>query len=144
MRQRGRHCLLTVSVLYLYLRQHSPGPVELASQRENHGNVSWVVRTPKSPIPASLQLLALYLKPRLSGLRALQHLLTTPSLLILIQIRDGGAMGRGLTGKGVLIIPPLVGPFRTSVGAQSTTQPRRADTLTPITVRESQNTTDFL
>ncbi len=33
--------------------------LEEASPRESHGDVSWVVSTPRSPIPASLHLVAL-------------------------------------------------------------------------------------
>ncbi len=35
-----------------------PEWVELTSSRENHGDVSWDVSTPKSPAQASLHLLA--------------------------------------------------------------------------------------
>ncbi len=52
----------------LYLRRHSPGRVEPALPRENHGDVSWVGRTPRSPILALLYLLALQL-----GLKAPEH-----------------------------------------------------------------------
>ncbi len=41
---------------------------EPASPRGIHGDVSWVVSTPMSPGPVSLHLLALQLKPSLSGL----------------------------------------------------------------------------
>ncbi len=56
---------------YLYLRRHSPwsGWVSITNE-ENHGDVSWVVSTPRSPVPASLHLLALQLKLFLHGLRA--------------------------------------------------------------------------
>ncbi len=37
-----------------------------------------------------------------------------------------------LIGRGVLITPPLFGPFCRSAGAQSTTQSWRADSLTPL------------
>ncbi len=36
-----------------------------ASPKENNGDVSWVIRTPWSPVPVSLHLLALQLKPSL-------------------------------------------------------------------------------
>ncbi len=55
-----------VSLLaYLYPRR-----VEPASQREKHGDVSWVVTTLRSPVPPSLHLLALQLKLSAPGLRA--------------------------------------------------------------------------
>ncbi len=41
--------------------------LEAASPREKHGDISWVVSTPRSPVPLSLHLLALQLKPSLSG-----------------------------------------------------------------------------
>ncbi len=44
------------------------GRVGPASPR--HGGVSWVASTLRSPVEASLHLLALQLKPRLSGLSA--------------------------------------------------------------------------
>ncbi len=43
-----------------------PGGVEPASPR--HGDVLWVGSTPRSPVPTSLHLLVLQLKPSLSGL----------------------------------------------------------------------------
>ncbi len=55
-------------------------------------DVSWVVSTPRSPVPVSLHLLALQLKSSLSGLRAPEHPLFTPSLLVLIE----GAQGIGV------------------------------------------------
>ncbi len=57
-----------------------PGRVEPAPQKKNHGNTSW------SPVPASLHLLALQVKPCLSALRAPEHPLFTPSLLVLMQV----------------------------------------------------------
>ncbi len=39
--------------------------IEPTSPRENHGDVSWVVNTPRSLVPTSLHLLALQLKPSL-------------------------------------------------------------------------------
>ncbi len=63
-----------------------PWRVEPASPKRNHGDVSWVVSTSSSQIPASLHLLALLLKLSLSGLRAPEHPLFTPSLLVLIQV----------------------------------------------------------
>ncbi len=80
-------------VSWLNSRWHSPGGVDSASSRKTHGDVSWVVSTPRSPIPASLHLLALQLKPSLSGLRAPQHPLFTPSLLVLIQVTRRGLKG---------------------------------------------------
>ncbi len=50
---------------------------EPTSPRENHGDVSWVVNTLRSPVPASLRLEALQLKPSLPGLRALEYPLFT-------------------------------------------------------------------
>ncbi len=52
-----------------------PGQVVPLSPRENHGDVSWEVSTQRSPVPASLHLLALQLKPSMLGLRAPEHLL---------------------------------------------------------------------
>ncbi len=76
--------------------------LEPASPRENHGDVAWVVSTPRSPVPASLHLLVLQLKPSLSGLRAPEYPLFAPSLLVLIQVTKRGR-------RGVLITPPFVG-----------------------------------
>ncbi len=45
----------------------NPGRVELASPRVKHGDVLWVVSTPRPPVPASLHLLALQIKPSVSG-----------------------------------------------------------------------------
>ncbi len=49
-----------------------PGRVEPASPIRNEvvfmDNASWVVSTPKPPVPAPLHLLALQLKPNLPGL----------------------------------------------------------------------------
>ncbi len=70
-----------------------PMCVEPASPRENHGDVSWVVSTPRSPVSASLHLLALQLKPSLPGLRAPEHPLFTFSLLVLIQVTRRGRKG---------------------------------------------------
>ncbi len=66
--------------------------VDPASPRENHCDVSWVVSTPRPPVPASLHLLALQLKPNLSGLRAPEHPIFTPRppLLVLIQVTQWG------------------------------------------------------
>ncbi len=57
-----------------------PGRVEPASPR--HGNVPWVGSTTRSPVPSSLHLLALQLKPSLSCLWAPEHSLFTPSYLL--------------------------------------------------------------
>ncbi len=46
----------------------------------------------------------------------------------------GDARDMNLIGRGVLITQPFVGPFSRSVGTQSTTQPRRADPLTPTII----------
>ncbi len=74
---------------FLVLRRHS----HWASPRETHGNVSWVVSTPRSPAPASLHLLALQIKPRLPDLRVPDRPLFTPSLLVLIQLTRRGRKG---------------------------------------------------
>ncbi len=52
-----------------------PGRVEPASPM--HDDVSWVGSTPRSPIPASLHLLAMQLKPSVSSLWAPEHPLFT-------------------------------------------------------------------
>ncbi len=52
------NCLLMELTLY-------PGGL---SRRPNIGVVPWVVSTPRSPVPASLHLVALQLKPSMSGL----------------------------------------------------------------------------
>ncbi len=57
-----------------------PGRVVPASPR--HGDESWVGSTPMSPVPASLHLLALQLKPSLSGLCAPERPLFTPPLFL--------------------------------------------------------------
>ncbi len=53
---------------------------------ELHADNSWVGNTARSPVPASPQLLALQLKPGLSGLRAPGRPLYTLSRLVLIQV----------------------------------------------------------
>ncbi len=83
----------------------------------------------------SLHLLALLLKPSLSGLRAPDHLLFTPFLLVVIQVTRRGRKERSLIGRGVLTTLPLVGPFVRPVGAQSTAQPWHTDPLTPEGLR---------
>ncbi len=62
--------------------------LEAASPREKLGDVSWVVSTPRFPVPASLHLLALQLKPSLLARleSAGASVLHTPSLLVLIQV----------------------------------------------------------
>ncbi len=68
--------------------------------------------TPRSPVPASLHLAALYVKPCLSGLREPEHPLFTPPLIsILIHVKRRGARDKGLIGRGVLTTPPFVRPF---------------------------------
>ncbi len=52
--------------------------------------VSWVVSTPRFPVPASLHLLALQLKPSLLGLRATERTIFTPSFLVSIQVTRRG------------------------------------------------------
>ncbi len=54
--------------------------VLMASPRESHADVSWVVSTPSPPVQASLYLLALQLKPSLVNLRVPEHPLFTPFL----------------------------------------------------------------
>ncbi len=46
------------------------------------GDASWVVSTPRSPVPAWLYLLAVQLKPSLPGLSAPERPLFTPSHLV--------------------------------------------------------------
>ncbi len=67
------------------------GRVEPASSR--HGDVSWVSSTPRYPFSASLHLLALLLKPSVSGLWAKDRPLSTLSLLVLIQVTRRGRKG---------------------------------------------------
>ncbi len=88
--------------------------------------------TLRSPVPASLHLLALQLKPSIPGLRAQERRLFTPSVfLVLLQATQRHC-------EGALATPPfVVGPFCRSVGAQYTTQPWRADPLTPPTNQPS-------
>ncbi len=97
------------------MKEHIPRKVSLALSidnlesappRENHGDVSWVVCTPRSPVPASLHLLALQLKPSLPGLRAPEHPLFTR-----FNPCDGDARDRNLIGRGVLITSSFVGEF---------------------------------
>ncbi len=106
--------------------------VEQAPPREDHDDGSWVVNTPRSPVPTWLHLLVLQLKPSLSGLRAPEHLIfiSPPPCWFLSRRRDGDARYRSLVGRGVLITPPFR-PFCRSVGVHSTIQPCRADSLTP-------------
>ncbi len=107
-----------------------PGRVEPASPRESHGDVSWVVSTPRSPVPVSMYLLALQLKPSLSGLRAPgRPLFTHPPFWFESRWRKEDAKDRSLIGRGVLTLPPFVGPFCSSVGDQSTAQSWHADPL---------------
>ncbi len=80
--------------------------LEPAPPRENHGDVSWVASTPRPPVSASLHLLALQLKPSLSGLSAPEHPLFTR-----FNPCDGDARDRNLIGRGVLITPSFVGEF---------------------------------
>ncbi len=81
---------------------------ESASPRQKHGDVSWVVSTPRAP--ASLHLLALQLK---LSLKAPELLLFTPSLLVVFQ----GTRG---IGRGVLITLQI-GQFCRSAGNQADT-----------------------
>ncbi len=94
---------------------------EPASLREKYGDVSRVVSILRPPIPAPLRLLALQFKPSLSDLRSPEHPLF-PFGLNPGDAMTGDARDRSLIGKGVLAIPPFVGPVCRSVGAQSTTQ----------------------
>ncbi len=71
------------------------------------GLVSWIVSTSRSPVPASMHLLALQLKPswpvqvESAGASAL-HILP-------FGLNPGDARDRSLIGRGVLITPPFVG-----------------------------------
>ncbi len=96
--------------------------VELTTPRENHGAGSWVVSIQRSPVPASLHLSALQLN--LSGLRAPEHPLFTPSVLVLILVTRQGRKGKEYDRQ-------RRGQFCRSVGAKSTTQHGRADPLSP-------------
>ncbi len=82
------HCMHKLAT-YLYLCWIHLGLVELESPREIHYDVFWVVSTPRSPVPASLHLIALELKLSLLGLRASEHPLFTPSILVCIQGTQG-------------------------------------------------------
>ncbi len=53
------------------------GRVEPASPIDSSGNVSWIISTSRSPVPASLQVLALQLKPSLPSLRTSERPLFT-------------------------------------------------------------------
>ncbi len=64
--------------------------LEPASLREELDDVSWVVSTPRSPVTASLHLLALQLKPSLCGLRAPEHPFFTP---FIFGLNPGDALG---------------------------------------------------
>ncbi len=69
---------------------------------ENYGVVSWVVSTLRSQVPAPLHLLA---KP-------FQFKSAAESALHIHTLAFGFNPGDGcLTGRGVLITPPIVGPF---------------------------------
>ncbi len=94
-----------------------PGRVEPASPRAKHGDVSWVVNTPRSSVPTSLHLLALQLKLTMPGLRAPARPLFTLSFLVLIRmIRRGRKEYWSLIGRDVLITQ-FFGRFCRSVGA---------------------------
>ncbi len=81
-----------------------------ASPREKHGDVSWAVGTPWSPVPASLHLLALQLKSSwacpVRERRSVRpsHL---PPFWFWSSWRGGDARDRCLIGRGVLITPPF-------------------------------------
>ncbi len=66
-----------------------PERIEPSSPREKHGDILWVLSTPRSPVPVSLHLLAFHLKPSQSSLRAPEHSPFKPSLLVLIQGTQG-------------------------------------------------------
>ncbi len=110
-----------------------PGRVEPASP--NISDVSWVVRTPRPPVPASLHLLAFQLKPRwacpILERRSVRSSHTHPPFWFESRWRDGDTRDRSLIGRGVLTTPPF-GPFCRTVDAQSTTQPWHTDPLTPL------------
>ncbi len=69
--------------------------------------------------------MALQLKLSLSGLSAGA---SAPHTLP-FGFNPGDARDMSLIGRGVLILPPFVGPFCRPVGAQYTTQPWRVDNL---------------
>ncbi len=81
-----------------------------------HGDVSWVGSTPRSPVPVSLHLLDLQLKPSLPNLRA------PDCPIFLFGLSPGDARDRSLIGRAALTKPPFVGPFCRPVGAQFTAQ----------------------
>ncbi len=126
---RNRNCLKCRGFIGKYMFVFTTFQADNYSAPSGVDNVSWVDSTPRSPVPTSLHLLALHLKPSLPGLRAPEHPLFTPSPLILIQVKWRGHKGYC---RGVLITPPFVGPFCWSVGAQPTTHLRRANPLTPF------------
>ncbi len=70
--------------------------------QQTHCNVaivSQVSSTPRYPVPVLLHLLALQLKPNLSGLWAPEHPLYTPSLLVLIQVTRRKRKGQEIDRK---------------------------------------------
>ncbi len=82
-------------------------------------DVSWVISTPRAPVPASLHLEALQLKPIWACPVWERRSLYTPTAS---RWRDGDARERSLKGRVVLTTPPS-GFFCRIAGAQSTTQP---------------------
>ncbi len=78
------------------------------------GDVSWVVNIPRSPVPVSLELVALYLKPLWAcpfwEHQSVHSSHTYPPFLLEYSYRDGDAGERSLIGKDVLTITPFV-PF---------------------------------
>ncbi len=85
--------------------------LEAASPKEKHGDVSTVISAPRPPVPASLHLLDLQLKPswlaRFESARASAlYIHTLP-----FGFNPGDARDKNLIGRGVLITLPLVEPF---------------------------------
>ncbi len=99
-----------------------PGRVEPASPREKHGAVSWAAPSPGVAAFISFVAQAKPVRFESAGASALH----TPTF----GFNPGDASDGSLIDRSVLITPPFVGPFCRSVGAQSATQPWRADPLT--------------
>ncbi len=99
------------------------------------GDVLWIVSTLSSPVPASLHLAALPLKPSWAcpvwERRSVRSSHTHPPFLVQSRWRDGDGRGGSLIGRGVLPTPPF-GPFCRTAGAQYTTQPRHTNPLTAM------------
>ncbi len=109
-------------------RDIHPGRVEPESPRANQGDLSCVVSTPRSPVPASL------LSNSSQACPVCERRGVRSSHKDSCGLNPGDARDRGLIGRGVLITPPFVGPFCRSVGAQSTVQAWLADPLTLLSL----------